>query len=201
MSNLQQTADTRHASAPPLVLVADGDSDTRFLLRAVLEMRGYCVIETADGEETVGPARSARPDLILMDGPKTASCRYLDLQKGVQMSVSLMTAQELLGLFELDAAGKVLYYRMDSAGEPSGTSPNIVGRNFYNEVAGFENVEEFRRCVTEFTLSDTAADSFDFECRYGDFAQRIKVLLARICESVNRNNTKSVLVYLKRKEH
>jgi hypothetical protein len=117
------------------------------------------------------------------------------------MSVSLMTAQELLGLFELDDTGKVLYYRMDSAGAPSDTSPDIVGRNFYNEVAGFENVEEFRRCVTEFTRSATAADSFDFECRYGEFVHRIKVLLARIRESVNRNNTKSVLVYLKRKEH
>src|ERR1044072_4058166 len=117
------------------------------------------------------------------------------------MSVSLMTAQELLGLFELDDAGKVLYYRLDSAGEASGMSPDIVGRNFYNEVAGFENVEEFRRCVTEFTRSATAADSFEFECRYGDFVQRIKVLLARIRESVNRSNTKSVLVYLKRKEH
>ena len=110
-----------------------------------------------------------------------------------------MSAQELLGLFELDAAGKVLYYRLDSAGETGGTSPDIVGRNFYNEVAGFENVEDFRRCVTEFTSSDTAADSFDFECRYGDFAHRMKVLLARICESENRRNTKSVLVYLKRK--
>jgi hypothetical protein len=115
------------------------------------------------------------------------------------MSVSLMTAQELLGLFELDAAGKVLYYRMESAAEPSGTSPGIVGRNFYNEVANFENVEDFRRCVTEFTRSDTPAHSFDFECRYGNSAQRVKVLLARICESVNRANTKSILVYLKRK--
>jgi len=115
------------------------------------------------------------------------------------MSISMMTAQELLGLFELDDAGKVLYYRMDSAGEPSGTLPDIVGRNFYNEVAGFENVEEFRRCVTEFTRSATAADSFHFECRYGDIAHRRKVLLARICESENRRNTKSVLVYLKPK--
>ena len=115
------------------------------------------------------------------------------------MSVSLKTAQELLGLFELDDAGRVLYYRKDSAGEPGGTSPDIVGHNFYNEVAGFENVEEFRRCVTEFTRSATAADTFDFECRYGSTAHRVKVLLARICESVNRNNTKSVLVYLKRK--
>src|ERR1043166_6663985 len=117
------------------------------------------------------------------------------------MSVSLMTAQELLGLFELDDAGKVLYYRTDAAGEPGGTPPDIVGRNFSNEAAGFENVEEFRRCVTEFTRSATAANSFDFECRYGEFGHRIKVLLARIRESVNQNNTKSVLVYLKRKEH
>src|SRR5687767_15220443 len=115
------------------------------------------------------------------------------------MSVSVMTAQELLGLFELDNSGKVLYYRLDSNGERSGTSPDVVGRNFYNEVAGFENVEEFRRCVTKFIRSATAADSFDFECRYGDFAQGMKVLLARICESDNRRNTKSVLVYLKRK--
>ena len=115
------------------------------------------------------------------------------------MSVSLMTAQELLGLFELDDAGRVLYYRMDSAGEPGGTSPDIVGRNFYNDVAGFENVEEFRRCVTEFTRGAMAADSFDFECHYGSSAHRVKVLLARICESVNRANTKSILVHLKRK--
>ena len=115
------------------------------------------------------------------------------------MSVSLTTAQELLGLFELDDAGKVLYYRKDLAGEPGGASMDIVGHNFYNEVARFENVEEFRRFVTEFTRSATAADSFDFECRYDGSAHRVKVLLARICESANRNNTKSVLVYLKRK--
>jgi len=110
-----------------------------------------------------------------------------------------MTEQEVLGLFELDDAGKVLYYRNDGADEPDGTSPEIVGHNFYNEVARFENVEEFQRCVTEFIRSATVADSFDFECRYGSFAHRVKVLLARISESVNRENTKSVLVYLKRK--
>jgi len=115
------------------------------------------------------------------------------------MSASPTTEQELLGLFELDDAGKVLYYRKDLGGEPSGTSPDIVGQNFYNEVAHFENVEEFRRCVTEFTRSATAADSFYFDCRYGGSAQRVKVLLARISESVNRENTRSILVYLKRK--
>ena len=68
MSNLQQITDARDARARPLVLVADDDFDTRLLFRTVLEMRGYCVIEAADGEETVGAAQSVRPDLILMDG-------------------------------------------------------------------------------------------------------------------------------------
>jgi CheY-like chemotaxis protein len=67
MTYLQQITDARHAPARPLVLVAD-DPDTRLLFRTVLEMRGYCVIEAADGEETVSAAVSARPDLILMDG-------------------------------------------------------------------------------------------------------------------------------------
>ena len=68
MTYIQQRTDVRAARVRPLVLVADDDADTRLLFRTVLEMRGYCVIEAADGEETVGGAESARPDLILMDG-------------------------------------------------------------------------------------------------------------------------------------
>jgi CheY-like chemotaxis protein len=68
LSNLQETTGARHFPAQPLVLVADDDSDTRLLFRTVLEIRGYCVIEAADGEEIVRAAESARPDLILMDG-------------------------------------------------------------------------------------------------------------------------------------
>ena len=110
------------------------------------------------------------------------------------MSVSLLTAQELLGLFELDAVGKILYYRMDSAG----TSPDMTGHNFYDEVAPFENVEEFRQCVTDFTQGAKAADSFDFDCHYDGSDYRVRVLMARICERVDRNNTKSVLVHIRR---
>lgn len=57
-----------HLPPRPLVLVADDDADTRLLFRTVLEIRGYGVIESADGEETVRTAESERPDLILMDG-------------------------------------------------------------------------------------------------------------------------------------
>ena len=110
------------------------------------------------------------------------------------MSASLLTGQELLGLFELDNNGKVLYYRMDSAG----ASPDMTGQNFYNEVAPFENVEQFRQCVTDFTQGAKAADSFDFDCHFNGSEHPVRVLLARICDSVNRNNTKSVLVHIRR---
>jgi hypothetical protein len=110
------------------------------------------------------------------------------------MTVSLATAQELLGLFELDAGGKVLYYRMDSAD----TSPDLTGHNFYDEVAPFDNVAEFRRCVTDFTQGAKAADSFHFDCHYDGSNHAVRVLLARISERANRNSTKSVLVHIRR---
>jgi hypothetical protein len=110
------------------------------------------------------------------------------------MSASLLTEQEPLGLFELDDAGKVLYYRMDSAG----TSSDMTGHNFYEEVAPFDNIEEFRQCVTDFRRGPKAADSFDFACHYDGSDHPVRVLLARICDRVNRNNTKSVLVHIRR---
>ena len=114
------------------------------------------------------------------------------------MSVALLTAQELLGLFELDGAGKVLYYRKDSDEERGGAAVEMAGRNFYDEVALFKNVAEFRRLVTEFTRGPKPADSFDFDCHYEDSAHPVRVLLARICERVNRNKTKSILVHIRR---
>ena len=114
------------------------------------------------------------------------------------MSVALLTAQELLGLFELDGTGKVLYYRNDSDEERGVASLDMAGHNFYDEVAPFENVEEFRRCVTEFTRGSKAADSFDFDCHYEDSDHPVRVLLARILERVDRNKTKSILVHIRR---
>jgi hypothetical protein len=117
------------------------------------------------------------------------------------MSAALLTRQELLGLFELDHAGNVLYYRSDSAGTSTGMLPDMTGRNFYDEVAPFDNVEEFRQCVTDFTRGAKAADSFDFDCHYDGSNHPVRVLLARISEEVDRYKTKSVLVHIRRGEN
>jgi len=48
-------------------MLVDDHDDTRALFRYVLELRGYRIVEARDGEEAVHMAKSALPDLIVMD--------------------------------------------------------------------------------------------------------------------------------------
>jgi len=49
------------------VLLVEDTEDNRFMMRRLLEMAGYGVVEATNGEEAVRLAKSERPDLILMD--------------------------------------------------------------------------------------------------------------------------------------
>ena len=51
----------------PTILVAEDDADIRLMMRMLLGMKGYRVVEARDGQETVDVAKQERPDLILMD--------------------------------------------------------------------------------------------------------------------------------------
>lgn len=115
------------------------------------------------------------------------------------MSISLRRSEELYGLFELDPAGTVLYSRKGLAVK-DGEWAERAGRNFYDDVIPFLNVEEFRKHVTDFTVGTKVADSFCFNCEYAGLSMPVKVLVARIRERVNHENTKSVLVYIRRSE-
>jgi len=53
--------------ARPTVLIVEDFDDTRSMLKMMLEMSGYHVIEAINGQEAVDRARAATPDLILMD--------------------------------------------------------------------------------------------------------------------------------------
>ena len=58
---------TERNGAGPTVLVVEDFEDNRFMMRRLLEMSGYRVIEAVNGEQAVEVAASERPDLILMD--------------------------------------------------------------------------------------------------------------------------------------
>jgi CheY-like chemotaxis protein len=49
------------------VLVAEDEPDLRKMMKILLEMQGFDVIEAADGYEAVEKAVDEAPDLILMD--------------------------------------------------------------------------------------------------------------------------------------
>src|SRR4051812_23671926 len=51
----------------PLVLVVEDFEDNRFMMRRLLEMSGYRVVEAINGNQAVERAASERPDIILMD--------------------------------------------------------------------------------------------------------------------------------------
>ncbi|HZE71317.1 MAG TPA: response regulator [Pyrinomonadaceae bacterium] len=50
-----------------LVLLVEDTEDNRFMMRRLLEMSGYTVVEARNGEEAVRMARQERPQIILMD--------------------------------------------------------------------------------------------------------------------------------------
>jgi CheY-like chemotaxis protein len=52
---------------PSLILVAEDNDDNRFVMKCLLELRGYKVVEASNGQEAVEVAARAQPDLILMD--------------------------------------------------------------------------------------------------------------------------------------
>ena len=53
--------------ASKLFLVVEDFEDSRFMMRRLLEMAGYSVLEASDGEQAVQMAVESRPVLILMD--------------------------------------------------------------------------------------------------------------------------------------
>ncbi len=59
---MEQSNETR-----PTVLVVEDFEDNRFMMRRLLEMSGYRVVEAVNGNQAVESAASYRPDIILMD--------------------------------------------------------------------------------------------------------------------------------------
>jgi CheY-like chemotaxis protein len=72
MSNAHPPMDsslTQHQTPPgkPLVLIVEDHEDSRKMLKALLKLKDYEVIEAADGACVLDLAEARHPDLILMD--------------------------------------------------------------------------------------------------------------------------------------
>ena len=50
----------------PTIMVADSDEDSRYLLRSLLELKGFRVLEASDGQEAIDTSMRLKPDLVLI---------------------------------------------------------------------------------------------------------------------------------------
>lgn len=89
----------------------------------------------------------------------------------------------IFGLFEIDDAGTVLYARRRINDELSEADPQIAGRDFFNEVAGFHNTGELRHHFRRFIVSGRPVDSFVFNCLYDTETVQTRIFMTRAHES------------------
>ena len=111
------------------------------------------------------------------------------------MSSLILATQRLFGLLELDRCGTVIFSKLEGDEKLAGVV-DVVGRNFFSEVATFLNVADFRQRFETFDNNREPSSSFMFNCDYGDGAVPVKVLLARLREDTKYPG--SVLVYIKK---
>ena len=57
----------RGRKSSPLVMIADNDEEERCLLKAILKLKGYKVVEAANGQDAIDLATESTPDLLLID--------------------------------------------------------------------------------------------------------------------------------------
>lgn len=89
----------------PVVVLAEDSSDTRLMLKRVLEIKGYRVLEARNGLEAVDLTRAYNPHLIIvdlnmpeLDGLETI--KYVRQMQGVaeQVPIVAITAFDVYGM-------------------------------------------------------------------------------------------------------
>lgn len=107
--------------------------------------------------------------------------------------------QKLFGLFELDADGTIIHSRDTTAQSSDLANCTLVGRNFFDEVVPFKNVEEFRRHFKFFVKGANSTENFVFDCLFdGEAIVPVKVKLAQISEREFDARTKLVIVDIRK---
>jgi hypothetical protein len=109
-----------------------------------------------------------------------------------------LTSGEFAGIYELDTAGTVLYTRFARGDEPFEKRADLIGQNFFEEVAGFENVWDFQRRFKNFVGSRQSAENFLFECRFTDEIVPVRVMMMRARETKETETADIVIIDIRK---
>src|SRR5688572_25830867 len=90
---------------------------------------------------------------------------------------------DVFGLYELTDDGTILYSRPRSE---EGLRPPIaeaIGRDFFRDIARFQNTDDLRRHFRRFITDDRSVDTFVFDCLFDTEVVRAKIFMTRAHET------------------
>lgn len=100
----------------------------------------------------------------------------------------------IFGLFELDTAGTVMYSKVDPHTSSVNPATSLIGRNFFDELASFENVAEIHQRFRYFAKGSDAAEKFTFTYLYERQPVAVKVMLMQISQREYDERGKVIIV-------
>ena len=107
---------------------------------------------------------------------------------------SYLTSTNSSGLFELNNEGTVLYSRFRLNNRLVNSDPELVGQDFFEEIAGFENAKELRRIFNNFVKGNQFTDNFVFDCRFAEKTVPVRVMMVRAFENNYPNHADIVIL-------
>ena len=105
------------------------------------------------------------------------------------------SSEFLLGVFELDEKGKVLYSSFES---PEGITSNnfsLDGSDFFKEIAIFNNAEDLQCRFESFRSAGNRSISFEYTCDYDHSSHKVRIVFARL---ITDSAPPSFLVHFRR---
>lgn len=108
------------------------------------------------------------------------------------------TATEIFGLFELDAAGTVMYSRIDPNSSNVSPLTDLIGRNFFDDIAASEEIAELRRRFRFFAKGTDAAEKFTFTYLSEQQPVNVKVLLTQVSQRDYDRQKKMIIVDIRK---
>ena len=123
----------------PLVLVVEDQEEAREEMKQVLELSGYRVIETDNGQDAAKRAQYAHPDLVLVD---------LDLP----LAYGLVAARHILQQAQLGMLPVVIVTREDGRDSYPLMELNVHRNEYVTRLSDYEQLEHLLDFLLPFSL-------------------------------------------------
>ncbi|HEX6125782.1 MAG TPA: hypothetical protein VFZ23_10470 [Pyrinomonadaceae bacterium] len=100
----------------------------------------------------------------------------------------------VFGLYELSGDGTVLYSRARNEEGLREPAHDLVGQDFFRDIAPFENTDDLRRHFRRFITSDRPVDTFVFDCLIKSEVVRAKVHMTRAYEHDRDHHAEGIVI-------